>query len=382
MTIKCLIGTLALIGMVAVDLPAFAQSPDAGHAIKLPAGDPGAGPLPMRRSACYIARHDKRGTPCPEPALAGAGANIADRVAAHLARAVFDIEMQEPDKALKEVDAAIALDGENIDARHLAARISLSKFDIDRAEREIVVARRLAPHDPRIGITYADVLVGRRANREAVGVLNQIIHEHPNDLFARDKRATLFTYLGECCSPGNYPVALNDYNYMIQHGAPDATLLARRAGVLVAIGRLEPAVSDLTEALGLSPDNALMLKLRAEAYAALGKDDLAVKDYDALLAEAAPGVPLHVLPYDMRAKVLVARGFSLVQLKRFGDAARDVIAAISVGGKPAILRAQVLLRRHGFPDVPIDGEASEKLQQALTACFGLKSCYQPVMRAI
>lgn len=39
-------------------------------------------------------------------------------------------------------------------------------------------------------------------------------------------------------------------------------------------------------------------------------------------------------------------------------------------------------RRHGFYDVPIDGEDSAKLREALAACFGLRACYQPVMHAI
>jgi tetratricopeptide (TPR) repeat protein len=351
-------------------------------AVNLPVNDPGAGRLPMHRSACYIAAHEHRGPLCSEPPLAGEGASVSARVRAHLARAVFAIDMQEPKKALGEADAAIALDGGSTQARHLAARLALTLFDIDRAEREAAIARKLAPRDPQIGTTYASILVARQANREAVGVLDDVMRRHPDYLFARKQHAVLFSYLGECCSRGNYQVALKDYDYLIRRAAPDSGLLGQRAAVLIALGKPEPAVADLTAALALSPDNALLLISRAEAYAALEQDALAVKDYDVVLSEAAPGVPLHVIPYDRRAKLLAARALSLVQLKRFSDAANDVVAAISVGGKPAILRAQVLLRRHGFPDVPIDGKNSAELRQALSACFGLKACYQPVMQAI
>ena len=138
----------------------------------------------------------------------------------------------------------------------------------------------------------------------------------------------------------------------------------------------------MSDAIKLAPGSVDLLISRADAYVALKRDDLAVKDYDAVLADAAPGVPLYVLPGERRAKLLVARAYILVRLHRFDDAVRDVDAAISVGGKPAILRAQILLRRHGFPDVPVDGENSDKLRQALSACFGLEACYQPVMQAI
>jgi len=374
-------GGAALVATAAVTIAVVFHYADLG-AVNLPVNDPGAGRLPMYRSACYVAAHERRGEPCIEPALPAAEAGTGARVRAHLARAVFEIDMQEPEKALREVDAAIALDAGSAEARHLAARLSLTLFDIDRAEREIVIARKLAPQDPQIGTTYAAVLVGRQANREAVGVLDDVIRRHPNYLFARKEHATLFAYMGECCARGNYQVALADYDYLIRHGVPESGLLAQRAAALLAIGRPEPAVADLTAALALAPDDALLLISRAEAYAVLERDDLAVKDYDAVLTDVAPGVPLHVLPNDRRAKLLAARALSLVQLKRFSDAVNDVVAAISVGGKAAILRAQVLLRRHGFPDVPIDGENSSQLRQALSACFGLKACYQPVMRAI
>jgi hypothetical protein len=49
---------------------------------------------------------------------------------------------------------------------------------------------------------------------------------------------------------------------------------------------------------------------------------------------------------------------------------------------PAILRAQVLLRRNGFGDVPLDGHDSPQLCQALSVCFGLDVCFQGIMRAI
>ncbi|MBI1202083.1 MAG: hypothetical protein GC182_06185 [Rhodopseudomonas sp.] len=382
MKLTYILGGLLFLAAAAVKSAPLAEGSDFGGARNLPINDPGAARLSPGVSDCYRASLQPGGKQCAEPALAAADASASDRVAAYLARAVFDIEMDKAQQALPEVDAALSVDADNVGARHLAARICLTIGDVDRAEREISIARRLAPNDPAIGTTYAAILIARQANREAVGVYDDIIRRHPNYLFARDQRAVLFTYLGECCARGNYSVALADLDYLIRHAAPNAELLARRAGVLAAVGKPADAVDDLTAAMRIGPDGELLKTSRAEYYARLGRDDLAVKDYDAVLAEASPGEPLYHFMPEQWTKLLVGRAFSLVRLNRLDDAANDVVKAIAVGGKPAILRAQVMLRRHGFPDVPINGQDSPKLRQALSACFGLMSCYQPVMHAI
>ena len=180
MNVKRLVVGLAVVAIVAVRVALFFGHYDSGPSIKLPVNDPGAGPLPMNLSACYIAAHRHQGEPCARAEIGRRRRRIADRVAAYLDRAVFDIDMQEPEQALKETDAAIALDGDNAEARHLAARICLTLFDLNRADREITIARRLKSHDPRIETTYAAVLIGRRANREAVGVLDDVIRRYPD----------------------------------------------------------------------------------------------------------------------------------------------------------------------------------------------------------
>ena len=382
MTITKVIAGLAVAAAAAVAIVVFLNRDDASPAIPMPAGDPGAGKFLTTVSPCYLAAQRQGGKRCEEPKPAAANASRHDRMSAYLKRAVFDLEMSQPEKAQKEADAALALDGDNAELRHFAARIAFTHYDVDRAEREIVIAHRLKPHDPRIGTTYAEILIARRANREAVGVFDDVIRSHPDYLFAREERATLFTYLGQCCARGNYLVALEDYEYLIRHKAPDPVLLAKRAAINLAVGETKLAAADLSAALQLVPDRVDLLIERAQAYAKLGQDESAVKDYDAILADAAPGTPLHAMPDNKRARLLVQRAQSLVELKRFADAVKDAVAAMSVGGKAAILRAEILLRRHGFPDVPIDGENSATLRQALGACFGLKTCYQPVIHAI
>lgn len=340
----------------------------------LPLDDPDAGPVRIARSECFLAKVNKTGKLCPEPAV------VAGDAASYLARARYFMEMEEHGKALADVDAVLVIDGDDAYAHHLAGRLAYTLQDIERADREMVAARRLRPGDPRIDTSYAMVLTGRRANAEALRVLSGVIARHPEYLFARWQRARLYSYLGECCGSGNFLAALPDFDVLIRQTAANTPLLAGRAHVLLALGRAKAAASDLTAALQLAPHRSPLIRNRATAYARAGMYEDAVKDLDALLA-TQDGTPIYPMLDNQRAQALMDRADAFVELHRYNEAAKDAVAAVTVGGKAAVLRAQVKLRRHGFPDVPLDGQVSDRMRQALSACFGLKSCYHE-LRAI
>jgi hypothetical protein len=115
--------------------------------------------------------------------------------------------------------------------------------------------------------------------------------------------------------------------------------------------------------------------VRAEA------DEFALRDYDAVLATDHGKAP-YPLSNEDRAGILQKRAFSYVHLRRFDDAASDMISSVNIGGTAAILRMQVLLRRHGFSEVPVNGHESPALHKALVACFGINACFQGVMQPI
>ena len=72
-------------------------------------------------------------------------------------------------------------------------------------------------------------------------------------------------------------------------------------------------------------------------------------------------------------------------LNRFGrgdEAMADISAALGSGGKPAIVRLQLFLRRNEFPEVPIDGVRSEKLDQSLKARFLNETRGKGIVRGI
>jgi tetratricopeptide (TPR) repeat protein len=340
----------------------------------LPLEDPDAGPVRIARSACFLAKVNKTGQECPEPRV------LAGHADTYLTRARWFMEMEQNEKALADVDSALAIDPDDAAAHHLAGRLALTLFDIERADKEIVAARRLKPNDPQIETSYAIVLMGRNANQEAKEILSNVITKNPRYLYPRLQRAQVNLYQAECCGGDYWLLALADYNMLIYRAGPKMPLLKARAHVLLALNHPEEAAADLTAALKTAPNQSDLIRDRAKAYAMEGKYEDALGEFNALL-EVQGGAPVHPMFGNNRAKVLMDRANVLFGMHRYEDATKDAVASVTAGGKPAVLRAQIMLRRHGFSDLPLDGQVSDQMRQALAACFGLQSCMSE-LRAI
>ena len=336
--------------------------------------DLGAGPIVAHVTACLMANRSHRGAPCPEPPVATFGGN-AERVANRLERAWFFVDMQDFDKARVETGLALAIDANDLKAHLLSARLALTLGDLPRAEADLAIARKQAPNDPDVGATYAFLLQSRPAQLESLREFEAVISKHPHHHFAREQRAALLMWLGQ------YSAALKDLNFIVDDNLPNADSLVRRSEAFLALGKPRSAVADLSAAIKLEPNQFMLLAARANAYAMAGLGELALHDYNVVLTMDG-GTPLYAMFDNDRAKLLAQRANVYVGLRRFDEATRDMVTAISLGGIPNILRTQVLLRRNGFSDVPLDGHDSPALRQAITACFGLNACFQGNMRAI
>ena len=335
--------------------------------------DAGAGPIKMRMTKCLIANKSHEGTPCPEPQLSLNG-SPAEQVASRLARAWYFIDMQNLKQARAEADAAVEINPKDAKVRHLSARISLALADMPRAEADLELARKEAPADPDIHATYAKLLQYRPADTESLREFLEIIQKYPSHLYARQEAAQL------CVKFNQFPLALANFTYLIEH-KPDADLFARRAEVYLALGQPQLAATDYSSALVLNPQTYVLLVARANAYALAEQNELAVRDLDSLL-EITDGKPSFALGNADRAKLLAMRARSLVNLRRLKDASNDMMEALSIGGNTAILRAQVFLRRHGFPEIPINGKDASALREAITSCFSLNACFQGIIQSI
>jgi tetratricopeptide (TPR) repeat protein len=276
--------------------------------------------------------------------------------------------------ALVEADEALKLDSNNVDIRHLVARLALSVGDSERAEHEIGIALQQRPGDVNLQATNAARFINARPD-EAWRLFDQILTEHPDHRFSREMRARLELTLGRAKD------AVTDLDILLAGKERNANLLALRADANTAGGNLKQAIADLTEALSESPDDFVLLTDRAMANQMLGDDNAALADLNSLLGPVS-GNPNYAIGGNQLAQYRMQRAFVLVHLKRFADAATDAVDALSVGGRRSLLQAQIFLRHNGFPEVPLDGQSSESLKQAMQACMGLNSCFEKVSGSI
>jgi len=343
--------------------------------------DLGAGPVAMRITPCLIAAKTGKGTPCPEPQMRNGG-DAAEQVAGHLARAHYFIDLEDLPAAAAETDAAIAANPNVAAAHHLAARIALAMFNKEGAEREIAIARAQAPDDLDVHATYATVLEMRPARTEALAELNEVLQSNPNHMFARLERARL--NLGPCnpCETlADLEFALSDLDFLIKADPHSVIYLQMHADTLMKLGRPQDAVADLSAALVIKSGDFHLFADRVKARELAGDYAAALADLSAILGPVG-GPPAYAVGGNQYAQLLEQRAMILVHSHSLANAATDMMTAINFGGRPAVLRTQIFLRQNGFPETPLDGKTSPKMQTALEACFAFDSCFAAIKRDI
>jgi tetratricopeptide (TPR) repeat protein len=76
-----------------------------------------------------------------------------------------------------------------------------------------------------------------------------------------------------------YPQSLADYNRLVAFGPEDEDAHRRRGELFMDMKEYSKAITDFTTAINLDKANAgSVYTLRAKAYQAMGKPDLAAKD--------------------------------------------------------------------------------------------------------
>ncbi|UFX48745.1 tetratricopeptide repeat protein [Bradyrhizobium sp. 41S5] len=335
-------------------------------ALAFDTGQSAAGGIDVATTPCMIAKYKKQ--PCPLPALADV-TDSKQQAAARIDRAKLYIDTGELPNALVEADEALRLTPNDVDIRHLVARLALTTGDSARAEREIKLALQQRPDDANLQATDAARLIDTRPD-QALPLFDRILSAHPDHRFSREARARLRLALG---LPKE---AVADLDFLVNGGQRNTNLLALRGKANVAAGHPQQAVADLTEAMKEEPRLDLVVT-RAIANEILGDDAAALEDYNTILGPIGSR-PNYAIGGNELARYRMQRALVAVRLKRFGDAAAEAVEALNAGGRRTLLKAQVFLRQNGFPDVALDGQPSEELKKAMQACMGLNSCFEKV----
>lgn len=297
-----------------------------------------------------------------------------EKSAAHVDRAVLLIYMRRWDDARRELEHAIGADPQRVGPRHLAARVAIFVYMerheqpwLDAARAYLSVARQLSPGNPDVLASEAYLIEATGQTDAAIKMYGEAIALKADHGFALAQRGMLLEALG-------WPDrALKDYDQAI-NAAPDNAIVRRaRAGLLFAVGRGGDALADLDLLLSRNPYDFRAVMTRAAVHYSLSQHEAALEDLNTLIYGPKGGMPFAV-GGEQLAGFLMQRAMVLTELKRTREATDDAIRATEIGGKRKILRLQVYLRRHGFPQLELDGVASPALTTAVEACFGRTEC--------
>jgi protein O-GlcNAc transferase len=153
----------------------------------------------------------------------------------------------------------------------------------ERIYREVLAA---APSDTN-ALNFLGLLESERGNKsEGLALIEQAIASAPANAPARYNRAGLLFELGRLGD------ALAEYGEVLKL-SPDPSVLSNRGAVFAALGRHDMALIDYDAALALNPRNAQALANRGNSLLALERSDDALASYDAAFAAGARGADIH-----------------------------------------------------------------------------------------
>ena len=195
---------------------------------------------------------------------------------AHASRALANAQRKEFDPAIADYTEALRLSPKNGSLYYNRGNAHYGKAEYDRAIADYAEAARLDPHDGRAFGGRGRAYALRGEHGKAVADFGRLLHLDPANVRAMWDRALSFVELGQ------YDKALADYDAAIRR-EPSAALYRGRGQARAAVGDLEQAVADFTEALALDPQDARVRLARAGVYHDRGEFPEALADLNEAL---------------------------------------------------------------------------------------------------
>lgn len=198
---------------------------------------------------------------------------------------------------------------EDADALHCMAGVCHHKGDLVGAARYFDRAHAASPYDAEIAFNRAVVLSALGRHVECAEACGGFLKLRPGDPEALLLQGVSLAALGQ------HEAALAALDQTYEHRAD---VHARRAGLLLHLGRTEEALTAAARANGIDPRNADAHYHRGQAFGALELWPEAVEAFDAALA-------LNPKQIAIRA----ARAPALANVGRFEEALADIDAALA-----------------------------------------------------
>jgi len=197
-----------------------------------------------------------------------------DQALAYTKRAAAYIGLQQYESALKDINNALLLDPENLEAYYLrGVTYELDPQQTQSGQQYFIRAAKGQ------ATTADDYLVRGKAYlflgqpEQAVEALNQAIKLDPNDAFLYYWRARVWQ------TSDNVEQALADFTEALTHAPEKAAFYYDRGRLYQANEYCQEAIQDFSSALAFAPDNAEYAFARGQAHAALFDTDNALRDF-------------------------------------------------------------------------------------------------------
>lgn len=310
-----------------------------------------------------------------DPAAVSEAVPADQLAAAHMERARALISFGRLEQAYEATNAALNIEPKRADALVLRARVSMTLRWADQTQRDLNAGLMLAPDDPYLLATNAERLLGMEDMKGALRDISAALKTKPDE-------PEMLTIRGRVrMQSGQLDAAKMDLDRALEVSPHDQYALLFRAQVHLRRLEFGQSIDDADTLLAIKPHDISVLQVRALANTALNRLSNAVDDLSDILGKpgevttASPKMPLF-------NELLMQRAILLVKLDRRAEASLDLDKIVSTGGKMAILRMQLYLRKNGFADLKLDGERSPAFNKAVETCFINQSCGRGLMQAL
>ena len=286
------------------------------------------------------------------------------------------------------------MDNAAIATEHAVVRLASARSDYNRGHFEVARAAASAileakPNDADAFELRGDAWVGLKNYEKALDDYDTAIRLTPKVARLYARRAAAFGHLR------NFRMAVRDYTEAVKLDRSVDRLLDR-AMAFKQVRRTDLAIDDLTDAIGLAPDQAALYRARGEIYARNNAYDRAIADYNAAirldpiaisfldrgmsyylkgdkadLDRALADYDRAIALDDRMALAYNNRGLALRDKGEWGRAYADFSTALEIDPDLAIAREH---RRALTLKMARLGEKGQKSHTKLACAAGIKDC--------
>jgi len=225
-------------------------------------------------------------------------------------------EQGETERALQDLDKALALDPRFFDTYISRGKIYRQTNQLDKAMQDYSKAIAIKPNDPDVYNNRGNVYFSMNKFNEAIADYNKVLQYNPNDSRALGNLGAVYARLQK------FPEALETLNRAIRLNPGYVDAYLNRAIIFAQTGKPSEAIKDFNSHIKYKPNNPQALFWRGQEYEKMGNNQQALNDYN----RAIQIQPKFGAAYKNRAGVHSRMGNA-------AQAAKDMQQAQALGAK-------------------------------------------------